>query len=206
MTAFSKPFIDLSRYQAHAGKQTILLDYSRAEVNEMQILKQADVVMLFYLQPGLFTPETQQASLAWYLPRTIHDSSLSKTIHGIVAARCHDPQTAYRFWREGSQIDLGDDPHSSDDGLHAAATGAIWLGVIEGFAGVSVEQGLCVAPRLPEGWRRLRFPLCYQGIRLTLELTPTHLTMTTSAPLTFRLYGRCVSFSGQGSWAYQDFI
>ncbi|MCZ7835152.1 glycoside hydrolase family 65 protein [Atlantibacter hermannii] len=203
---FSKPCIDLSRYQALAGKQTILQDYSRAEVNEMQILKQADVVMLFYLQPGLFTPDVQKASLAWYLPRTIHDSSLSKTIHGIVAARCNDPQTAYRFWREGSQIDLGDDPHSCDDGIHAAATGAIWLGVIEGFAGVSVEQGLRIAPRLPQGWRRLRFPLCYQGIRLTLELTPTHLTMTTSAPLTFRLYGQSVSFSGQGSWAYQDFI
>ncbi len=30
----SKPAIDLSRYKAKAGKQTILLDYSRAEVNE----------------------------------------------------------------------------------------------------------------------------------------------------------------------------
>ena len=48
-TFMAKPAIDLSRYKAKAGKQTILLDYSRAEVNEMQILKQADVVMLNYL-------------------------------------------------------------------------------------------------------------------------------------------------------------
>ena len=43
-TFMAKPAIDLSA-KAKAGKQTILLDYSRAEVNEMQILKQADVVM-----------------------------------------------------------------------------------------------------------------------------------------------------------------
>ena len=60
----SKPAIDLSRYKAKAGKQTILLDYSRAEVNEMQILKQADVVMLNYLLPERFTP--QQCAANWH--------------------------------------------------------------------------------------------------------------------------------------------
>ena len=88
----SKPAIDLSRYKAKAGKQTILLDYSRAEVNEMQILKQADVVMLNYLLPERFTPRQCAANLAFYEPRTIHDSSLSKAIHGIVLARCGDTQ------------------------------------------------------------------------------------------------------------------
>lgn len=203
---FSKPFIDLRRYQAEPGKQTILLDYSRAEVNEMQVLKQADAVMLFYLQPWLFSEAVQKSSLKWYLPRTIHDSSLSKTVHGIVAARCNLADMAYRFWREGCQIDLGDEPHSSDEGLHAAATGAIWLGVIEGFAGISVTDELCIAPRLPEGWRTLRFPLCYKGIRLTIALTRTHLEMTTSAPFTFRLFDKAVSLTGQGRFAYQDFI
>jgi len=203
---FTKPSIDLTRYQAQAGKQTILHDYSRAEVNEMQILKQADVVMLCYMQPWLFTRKIQQVNLDWYLPRTIHDSSLSKAIHGIVAARCGSQDTAYRFWREATQIDLGDDPHSCDDGLHAAATGAIWLGVIEGFAGVSIDDGLRLAPCLPQGWRSLRFSLCYQGIQLTITLTATHLTLMTSAPLTFRLYDKSLSVNGQGSWALQAYI
>lgn len=100
-TFMSKPAIDLSRYKAKAGKQTILLDYSRAEVNEMQILKQADVVMLNYLLPERFTPQQCAANLAFYEPRTIHDSSLSKAIHGIVNARCGDTEGAYAFWRDG---------------------------------------------------------------------------------------------------------
>ena len=51
----AKPAINLAKYKAAAGKQTILLDYSRAEVNEMQILKQADVVMLNYMLPEQFS-------------------------------------------------------------------------------------------------------------------------------------------------------
>ncbi|PLR29048.1 hypothetical protein CYR55_23160, partial [Chimaeribacter californicus] len=82
---FSKPTIDLTRYQAKAGTQSILLDYSRAEVNEMQILKQADLIMLFFLLPSLFSRDVQRANLDYYLPRTIHDSSLSKAIYAIVA-------------------------------------------------------------------------------------------------------------------------
>lgn len=203
---FSKPSLDLTRYQAQAGKQTILLDYSRAEVNEMQVLKQADVVMLCYMQPGLFALTTQRANLQWYLPRTIHDSSLSKAIHGIVAARCGERHHAYRYWREGAQIDLGDDPHSCDDGLHAAATGAIWLGVIEGFAGLSIDEGLRIAPCLPQGWHRLRFAMRYQGVSLTIALTPTHITIDATAPLALHVYGKRLIVNGRGCWAIGDLI
>lgn len=129
----AKPAINLAKYKAAAGKQTILLDYSRAEVNEMQILKQADVVMLNYMLPEQFSAASCLANLQFYEPRTIHDSSLSKAIHGIVAARCGLLTQSYQFWREGTEIDLGADPHSCDDGIHAAATGAIWLGAIQGY-------------------------------------------------------------------------
>lgn len=106
----AKPVINLAKYKAAAGKQTILLDYSRAEVNEMQILKQADVVMLNYMLPEQFSAASCLANLQFYEPRTIHDSSLSKAIHGIVAARCGLLTQSYQFWREGTEIDLGADP------------------------------------------------------------------------------------------------
>ncbi|ELY2786127.1 glycoside hydrolase family 65 protein [Cronobacter sakazakii] len=177
-TFFGKPTIDLTRYRASAGSQSVLLDYSRAEVNEMQILKQADVVMLLYMLPWRFDSATVAANLDYYEPRTIHDSSLSKAIHGIVAARCGRRDEAYGFWRAGCEIDLGGAPHSSDDGIHAAATGAIWLGAVVGFAGVSVKEGeLYVTPSLPAQWRRLAFPFCWQGQQLHFEITQALLTV-----------------------------
>ncbi|WP_376750788.1 glycosyl hydrolase family 65 protein [Cronobacter sakazakii] len=75
-------------------------------------------------------------------------------------------------------MDLGDAPHSSDDGIHAAATGAIWLGAVQGFAGFSVKAGeLYVTPSLPPQWRRLAFPFCWQGQQLHFEITQASLTV-----------------------------
>lgn len=203
----AKPAIDLSRYKAQAGKQTILLDYSRAEVNEMQILKQADVVMLNYLLPERFTPQQCAANLAFYEPRTIHDSSLSKAIHGIVTARCGDTEGAYAFWRDGIAIDLGDDPHSSDDGIHAAATGAIWSGVIQGFAGLQIVEGeLHLAPRIPAHWQKLTFPLRWRNARMHFTFENAVLTIETSAPVTLTLWGKTLMTSGRQVWSQKDFI
>ena len=203
----AKPAIDLSRYKAKAGKQTVLLDYSRAEVNEMQILKQADVVMLNYLLPERFTPQQCVANLAFYEPRTIHDSSLSKAIHGIVTARCSDTEGAYAFWRDGVAIDLGDDPHSSDDGIHAAATGAIWSGVIQGFAGMQIVEGeLHLAPKLPAHWRRLAFPFRWRNARMHFAFENEVLTIDTSSPVTFTLWGKTVCISEHQVFSYQDFL
>ena len=206
-TFMAKPAIDLSRYKAKAGKQTILLDYSRAEVNEMQILKQADVVMLNYLLPERFTPQQCAANLAFYEPRTIHDSSLSKAIHGIVLARCGDTEGAYAFWRDGIAIDLGNDPHSSDDGIHAAATGAIWLGAIQGFAGLHISEGeLHLAPKLPAHWQKLAFPLRWRDATMHITCEDDQLTIETTAPVTLTLWGKTLHVSGRKVCERKDFL
>lgn len=206
-TFLSKPVIDLTAYKAKPGKQTILLDYSRAEVNERQILKQADVVMLTYMLPELFSTDVCLANLRFYEPRTIHDSSLSKPIHGIVAARCGMAEQGYAYWREGAQIDLGDDPHSSDDGIHAAATGAIWLGAIQGFAGLSVRRGeLHLCPALPQDWHTLSFPLQWQGSELKIAISKDGVTIGSTLPVTLWLNGSPVNVEGEAYFPLREII
>ncbi|MEB0949766.1 glycoside hydrolase family 65 protein [Citrobacter sedlakii] len=206
-TFLSKPVIDLTTYKAKAGKQSILLDYSRAEVNEMQILKQADVVMLTYMLPERFSIDVCLRNLNFYEPRTIHDSSLSKSIHGIVSARCGDAEQGYRFWREGTLIDLGDDPHSCDDGIHAAATGAIWLGAIQGFAGLSVREGeLHLNPALPDAWRQLTFPLRWQGSELRISLSRQEARISSTRPVTLWLNGTALTVNGEQTCSLAGFI
>lgn len=171
-TFLSKPEIDLSRYKENQGSQGILLDYSRAEVNEMQILKQADIVMLMYLFPELFEADVVSKNLSYYEKHTIHDSSLSKAIHAIVAARCNEMDAAYRFFQEACLIDLGPNPHSSDEGLHAASLGAIWLTAMFGFANISIKKNcLKLVPKLPKNWSELNFPLTLLGCYLEIKVT-----------------------------------
>lgn len=205
-TFLSKPVIDLSQYKVKAGKQTILLDYSRAEVNEMQILKQADVVMLTYMLPEQFSSQTCLANLRFYEPRTIHDSSLSKAIHGVVTARCGDPLRGYRFWKEGSLIDLGDDPHSCDDGIHAAATGAIWLGAIQGFAGVSIRHGeLHLDPVLPAHWQELSFPLRWKGVDMQVTINTDEIRITSLEQIILWVNGENISVQGESVISFGGF-
>ncbi|MEH7081811.1 glycoside hydrolase family 65 protein [Neobacillus drentensis] len=171
-TFLNKPEIDLSRYKENQGSQGILLDYSRAEVNEMQILKQADVVMLMYLFPELFEADVVLKNLSYYEEHTIHDSSLSKAIHAIVAARCNDSNSAYRFFQEACLIDLGPNPHSSDEGLHAASLGAIWLTTMFGFANISLKNNrLRLDPKLPGNWSELKFRLTIHGCQIEILMT-----------------------------------
>jgi hypothetical glycosyl hydrolase len=145
----------------------------------MQILKQADVVMLLYLFPHLFSQEIVAKNLHYYEEHTIHDSSLSKAIHAIVASRCEDRETAYRFFQEACLIDLGPNPKSSDEGLHAASLGALWLTTMFGFANISLDNNhLAINPKLPINWEKLIFPLNWQGARLKIELTHDHVHIT----------------------------
>lgn len=208
-TFFSKPTIDLSAYKTQQGTQAILLDYSRAEVNEMQILKQADVVMLAYMLPWRFTPEQLEANLGYYEPRTIHDSSLSKAIHGVIATRCNRVNQAYEFWQQACLIDLGGDAHSCDDGIHAAATGAIWLGAVQGFIGLTVEQGeLHLTPQMPEQWQSVAMPFFWQGSQIHLTVTQQHVTISGAQdkPLTLWLGEKQVSILGTQTLLLAEFF
>lgn len=148
-------------------------------MNELQILKQADLVMLFYLFPQRFTPETVKKNLDYYEKRTIHDSSLSKAIHAIVENRTGNREQAYQFFQEACLIDLGDEPHSSDDGLHAASLGAIWLAVVFGFAGIDTSGELLeIAPDLPDAWRFVKFEFMWKGETILVEIAPNTLQLS----------------------------
>jgi len=178
-TFLTKPEIDLSIYKQKQGSQAILLDYSRQEVNEMQILKQADVVMLLYLFPNLFEADVVKKNLHYYEEHTIHDSSLSKAIHAIVAARCGEKENAYRFFQEACLIDLGPNLKSSDEGIHAASLGANWLATIFGFANITMDSNkLKINPNLPKNWDKLLFPFKWQGTNLEIAITHESITVT----------------------------
>ena len=84
----SKKILDISGYRNDNIKQTILKDYSREQVNNMQVLKQSDVIMLMELLPDLFSGKIKMANWEYYEPKTIHDSSLSRAIYSVVASDC----------------------------------------------------------------------------------------------------------------------
>jgi kojibiose phosphorylase len=130
-----------------------------------QVLKQADVIQLLALSDD-FPARVLQANYEYYEPRTEHGSSLSPSVHALVACKANHQQEAYRYFIEASTIDLYNASKkvmsggSFLGGIHTAAAGGVWLIIIEGFAGFSLtKNGLRFRPVLPESWKDLSFKL-----------------------------------------------
>jgi len=70
----------------------------RERLIRSKLLKQADVVMLGRLLPGLFDEDIWKANWGYYEPRTTHLSSLSASVHSTFASFLGLPEEAYAYF------------------------------------------------------------------------------------------------------------
>jgi len=113
--------VDLLKYKGKVG--AIAQDYNWEEITQMQVLKQSDIIMLLYLLGDDFSQETKRLNWDYYEPKTLHDSSLSSSVHAIVAVDIDEVEKGYEYFERTIRIDLGKNLKSSWDGLHAASLG-----------------------------------------------------------------------------------
>jgi kojibiose phosphorylase len=142
-------------------------------VNDTQILKQPDVLMLMYLLPDLYDFETIKANYAYYTARTDHTfgSSLGPSIQAIMACRVGDPG-AYEHFMRAARADLYDVRSNAGDGIHGASAGGLWQAVVFGFAGLEwTEAGWKTNLHLPEHWKRVAFKIMDHGKELSFDVT-----------------------------------
>jgi trehalose/maltose hydrolase-like predicted phosphorylase len=154
--------IDLEDYAGRTVPMDVVL--GRVRTQNSQVVKQADVVALLALLPDEFDAEMADNNFRYYALRCCHGSSLSPSMHGLVAARLGDTETALRFFRQTSAIDLSNTHLGSAGGIHIAALGGIWMLSVFGFAGVSLrDDGLAIDPHLPPGWQSIAFTVQWRG-------------------------------------------
>lgn len=134
-----------------------------------KVIKQADVVTMLNLFPGDFPLDVQKKNWEYYEPWTEHGSSLSACMYALLACRCGMPEKAYPFFIKSARADLNDGGKEWAGlvyigGTHPASAGGAYMTAIEGFGGVSVENGeLKVRPQLPPDWKGMAFRLCVGG-------------------------------------------
>lgn len=158
---------DITHYKTKTKVFTMFYEFGFAEILKMQVFKQADLVMLFYVMRELFDEETIRKNFAYYEERTLHDSSLSMCIHALVAARLGMKEMANKLFFDSCCVDLGDNTDNSDAGIHSASIGGIWLATVMGYGGLYVTpEGLSLDPVLPDGWEEYSFYINYQGTKI----------------------------------------
>ena len=171
--------MDLTKYKNQKQVGSIFQDYNLDQVNQIQVTKQASVVMLMYLLEHKFDHAIKKANYEYYEPRTLHDSSLSLSTHAILAADIDNLPLAYALFERAARIDLGPNMKSSDHGIHAASLGGIWQILVCGFGGVRMLDGkLRINPKLPPQIKEITYPINWKGNYLKIKVSEEKITIT----------------------------
>jgi alpha,alpha-trehalose phosphorylase len=160
--------VDMSTIPLHTDIRCVVhpLDLWR-----MQLIKQADTVLLMHLMRHQFDSETVRRCYEYYEPKTNHGSSLSACMHAIVAADIGKMDDAYHFFRESALMDINDLKSNTNGGVHSACLGGTWMAVVNGFGGMLDDtRTLTFRPRLPAPWSRLAFQVVWHGTRIGVEM------------------------------------
>ena len=142
------------------------------DLGKTQIVKQADVLMLLSLLDDVFKPATKIANYDFYIPKTIHKSSLSAPTHAYIASKIGDLHRAYSLFNVSLRTDISNLYGNTAEGIHAASLGGTWQALVFGFAGVEIKkEELFINPRIPKSWRKVSCSVVWRGASVRMELT-----------------------------------
>lgn len=177
-----RPFPLRETYGAGQLAADSLIGFDR--IRSLQVVKQADALMLHVMVPGEVAAGSLGPNLDRYLPITAHGSSLSPAVHAALLARVARYPEALELLRFAAGMDVDGVSATTAHGLHVATMGGVWLAMVEGFAGIQAENdGLCVRPHLPAAWEDVTVNLVYRGVRVRVQLHGDEVKVDTDQPL-----------------------
>lgn len=196
---FELPHVDIKTIPAEEFPLYHSWSYDRIYRNDM--IKQPDVLMFMLLYNQDFTLQEKRTNYEFYEPKTIHESSLSPSVHSIFATELGRDQEAFDFFRFATRIDLDDYNRNAREGLHLTAISAAWMNIVYGFGGLRSDgDAVTLAPSLPEAWKSLSFKITYKGsvLRLDMSAESTAMTIERGDALTLDVYGKSVTIPANG--------
>ena len=172
--------------------------YDRIYRNDM--IKQPDVLMFLLLFNSEFSKDVIRENYEFYEPRCIHESSLSPSVHSILAAQLGKAEEAFDFFKFATRMDLDNYNRNSGEGLHTTSIAAAWMNIVYGFGGLRSDgEILSLAPNIPTQWDSYKFHIVYGDEVLSVEVKKDKVYLKTldgkSIPL--KIYDKEVTIDGQ---------
>jgi trehalose/maltose hydrolase-like predicted phosphorylase len=166
-----------------------ILEAEDDSTNRYKVSKQADVLMLFQLLTAdelydvldrLGYPHDRQTiprAVRYYLDRTSHGSTLSKTVHAWVLARSNR-RKAWRYLLDALDSDLTDvQGGTTGEGVHLGAMAGTVDLLVRGFTGIETRHdALGLDPCLPDALHGMSFHVRYRD-HPEVQVTVTHDTL-----------------------------
>ncbi len=149
----------------------LLLHFHPLTIYRHRVLKQPDVVLAHILVGEDVSIERKRRDFIYYEALTTHDSSLSPSVHGILAMEIGDVNKGYHYFKENLRLDLDNTHKNSDHGLHMAAMSGSWMSFAYGFGGLRVgSDGISLSPRACSALGDYRFRLRVRGALLSVSV------------------------------------
>lgn len=177
-------------------KYPLLFNLHPLNLWRYQVCKQADLVFLTYIFGNEFDDGMKKRIYDYYEPRTIHDSSLSSSIHSIVACDIGYYDQAYGYLKQACRMDLDNYNKNVGEGIHAACSGGAYQMLVNGYAGLRVYDGkLHFRPFVDAKWNSLSFRIKFRGcaVRVKAERSATSYTLEEGEEITVMHYGKPVT-------------
>lgn len=170
--------------------------WSYDRIYRTDMLKQPDVLMAMFLYPGDYTMAEKAANYDYYEPRCIHESSLSPSVHSIIASELLRHREAFRFFGFTARLDLDNYNCNTAEGLHLANIAAAWVTIVFGFGGLRTDGPIpSLVPSIPAAWQGYRFSLTIKGGTLSVKVGKENviLSLVKGEPVKLLVYGREVT-------------
>lgn len=154
-----------------------------------------------------YVNEELKRNYDFYQTVTLHHSSLSTCIFGILASQIGYDDEAYKYFSQSARMDLDDIHNNFYAGIHAANMAGTWQGIVFGFAGVRSNAGyLQINPKLPGQWKSYEFRLQYKGSGLNIKVTDKKVeyTLLNDCELSYESLGEKIVLSKEGDKYVQE--
>ena len=166
---FKLPHVDVDKIPVEEFPLYHHWSYDHLYRNDM--IKQPDVLMFMLLLNSSFTAEELKANYEYYEPKCIHESSLSPSVHSILAAQLGKKEEAYSFFQFATRMDLDNYNRNSNEGLHTTSIAAGWMNIVYGFGGMRSDgEILSFHPTIPDSWTGYSFRVTYHGAIIQVEV------------------------------------
>lgn len=158
---FNMPHIDLEAIPIE--EFPLYHNWSYDRIYRTDMIKQPDVLMFMFLYNEDFSAESKKINYEYYEPRTIHESSLSPSIHSIFASELQKHKEAFEFFGFATRMDLDNYNRNTSEGLHTTSLAGAWVNIVYGFGGMrSNGELLSFKPSIPSTWESYNFRILYE--------------------------------------------
>jgi len=159
--------------------------------DKYKVAKQADTLMLWYLQSegelkrllerlGYdYADDTARKNIDYYYERCSHGSTLSLIVHADIEAKIH-PEASWDMFIRALESDVADIQGGTTlEGIHMGVMAGTLDLIQRGYMGVEIQDGaLTFDPKLTDKLDGISYQMLFQGTPIQVKLSGGELTVT----------------------------